>query len=298
MNPLPHLAVCAPGRDGVGARDATKRGKSATQRKLSRVAHEPTLASVRERLLAGLVRAGKQAVHRTLHRFGLDVHRFVWLNSVETRRRHALTERGVSVLLDVGANTGMYAQEARLLGFNGRIISFEPSSETYERLEQSTAHDPQWECRRLALGDRDGSSQLKLSANTYSSSFLPLTDRGLRAAPESKYVGTENVRVARLDALREELIDLDTRVFLKLDVQGTEQQVLRGARATLNQVEAIEVEVSIQPVYDGQALITEIVAYLDDAGFDLVALEPAFRDPRTGKLLQLDAFFLSRSHTE
>jgi FkbM family methyltransferase len=216
------------------------------------------------------------------------------LNDVKERRRQALTEHGTTVLLDVGANAGMYAQEARELGYAGRIISLEPGTTPYEQLRRVAASDPEWDCRQLALGDVNGYVRLNLSANTYSSSLLPITERSVRAAPESAYVGSEDVLSAQLDSIREELLPEGARVFLKLDVQGMELAVLRGARESLDQIDAIEAEVSLQPVYQGQALITEVVAHLDEVGFDLVALEPAFRNPSSGKLLQLDAFFIKR----
>jgi FkbM family methyltransferase len=230
-----------------------------------------------------------------LRQLDVDLVRVSRLNSVERRRVDALTNGQVDVLLDVGANVGSYARIARKDGYRGRIVSFEPGDEAFSALEQASARDPLWECRKLALGNDDGDAKLNISRNTVSSSLLPIAPATVAAAPEAAYVGVEVVMLARLDTLANELLEGNERLFLKLDVQGLELEVVRGSSTTLSRVSAIEAEMSVQPVYEGQPLLTAVVAHLDRAGFDLVAMEPAFRDCRSGKLLQLDSFFIRRN---
>lgn len=114
------------------------------------------------------------------------------------------------------------------------------------------------------------------------------------AAPDAAYAAQETVQIARLDEVGVPFVNDSSRVLVKLDVQAAELSVLRGAERILGLVDAVEAELTVLPLYEGQALLTEIVAFLDDAHFDLVTLEPGFRDPRTGALLQLDGFFVRR----
>jgi hypothetical protein len=57
----------------------------------------------------------------------------------------------------------------------------------------------------------------------------------------------------------------------------------------------VRTELSLTPLYDGQALLADIVRYLEDAGLELWYVEPGFRDPATRRLLQLDGTFFRRA---
>jgi hypothetical protein len=65
--------------------------------------------------------------------------------------------------------------------------------------------------------------------------------------------------------------------------------VLQGAERFLRRVSGIQIELSLVPLYDGQLLFHPMLKDLEDRGFDLWALVPAFVDPATSRLLQLDA---------
>jgi FkbM family methyltransferase len=225
----------------------------------------------------------------------LDVRRWSPTGVALARRMRILDDNGVSVVLDVGANRGQFASELRIGGYGGRIVSFEPLATGYAALQHAAADDPLWECRRLALSDSDGETELHVSENAVSSSLLDMEVRHLEAAPTSRYVATERVAQARLDALADELRLAGDGVYLKLDVQGSEAKALEGARDTLQRVVAIETELSLVPLYRDQLLFREMLDLLDDAGYDLVSLEPAYADPRNGHVLQVDGIFLRRN---
>jgi len=110
-------------------------------------------------------------------------------------------------------------------------------------------------------------------------------------------VGSEDVQIHRLDSLARDIVHAGDRIFLKLDVQGFELEVLQGAQETLGQISAIEVELSTRTVYVGQSLLHEVVAYLCERDFEIVSLEPLSFDRGTGYLRQVDALLIRRAHT-
>ena len=108
-------------------------------------------------------------------------------------------------------------------------------------------------------------------SNSGSSSILDFTDLQLETYPGVTVVGKEKIRVDRLDAVATPEMT-QGRTLLKMDVQGFELEVLKGAVATLENVEAVYLEASFLPLYAGQPLATELIVWLDQHGFGLAAI--------------------------
>ena len=67
--------------------------------------------------------------------------------------------------------------------------------------------------------------------------------------------------------------------------------MLRGAAEALTKVRGIQMEMSIQPLYEGEKKLPEMVRFLERRGFRLVSLEYGFCDPETAEMLQVDGIF-------
>ncbi|OBB63393.1 FkbM family methyltransferase [Mycobacterium sp. 852014-50255_SCH5639931] len=204
-----------------------------------------------------------------------------------------LESRGISVVFDVGANSGQYATDLRMAAYTGRIISFEPLSGPFSLLERNALKDPLWHCRRCALGDVDGTISINVAGNAgASSSILPMLKSHQDAFPPANYVGTEEVPIHRLDSVATELLQPADKVFLKIDVQGFEKQVIAGGKQTVgDRCLGMQLELSFLPLYEGGMLIREALDLVYSFGFTLTGLLPGFTDPRDGRMLQADGIF-------
>lgn len=236
----------------------------------------------------------RRKLHRLLRRFGVEVRRFEPDDDVELRRARIMRDRAITLALDVGANEGRYVMMLRRNGYAGRVVSFEPLSTAHARLARRAARDPAWQCRRTGLGSAEGAAEINVAANSVSSSLLAMNRTHLSAAPQSATVGSETVDVRRLDALLPDILGEQERVWLKVDVQGFEKEVLAGAGDFLRSMSAIEIELSLAPLYDGQPLIGEMIDYLDAAGFALVSMDRGLTDAATAHILQIDGIFVRR----
>lgn len=237
----------------------------------------------------------KALVRRAIRNFGIEVSRYDPAHSEYARFQSMLTSHGVNLLFDVGANQGGFAKDLREIGYRNRIVSFEPLSEAWNQLKAASSSDPLWEVApRGAIGAEEGEIEMHVAANSVSSSALGMLDAHLKAAPNSGYVTTEKAQLRRLDSLGAEYLRPDSVLFIKIDTQGFEGQVLRGAREILKRTVGLRLELSFVPLYENQPLFDDLISELKELGFDLWGWTPEFYDPTTGRLLQGDGTFFRR----
>lgn len=244
-------------------------------------------------------------INRLLRPFNIQINRIIpvdpeqdflsHLNEELQARQLFLNYFGVNVLLDVGANTGQYATLMRRIGYMGKIVSFEPLSSAFAGLTKNTLSDENWCCENFALGNAEEKAVIHVSGNSYSSSLLDILPSHIAFDADSDYVSEETIQVKRMDDIFSNYCLTGDVVMLKIDTQGFEKNVLEGARQSLKNITLLQLEISIEPLYDKEILFVEMVNYLQEIGFELFALENGIRNPESGKLLQVDGIFLNKA---
>jgi FkbM family methyltransferase len=235
----------------------------------------------------------KRLIRRTAHGLGVEVGRYRAEATQIGGLAAMLSARRVDLVFDVGANVGQFGYALREAGYTGHIVSFEPLLDAHAELVRAASSDPRWEAApRVAVGGHEGEIQMHIAGNSVSSSALPMLDQHASAAPQSAYVGTERVRLARLDALASDYLAQATVPFLKIDTQGFEDRVLDGAIGLMDRLAGLQLEMSMVPLYEGQQLFDAMHARLLGLGYSVWALWPGFRDPHSGRMLQMDAVYV------
>ena len=235
----------------------------------------------------------KKTIKKLSRSLGIDLKRYNIQTSEAAKMQRLLAYHNIDLVFDVGANIGQYAKLLRELGYSGRIVSFEPLSSAYSQLKAVSEKDPLWEIApQTAIGNQEGEIIINIAGNSQSSSALPMLDAHVQSAPESAYSGSETVKLSRLDTLAKDYIKSETKsIFLKIDVQGLEKQVLEGATAILPLVKGIKLELSLVPLYEGQVLFKEMIDIIEKLGYELYGIEPGFTAEKTGRMLQMDGIF-------
>ena len=227
-----------------------------------------------------------------LHRVGFELRRFSVEQSENARFISMLRTHNVNLIFDVGANAGQFGVLLRKIGFDGKIISFEPLSDAREILLNISKNDPLWQIAlQTAIGEENGEIEIQIAGNSQSSSVLDMLDTHVRAAPDSKYIGKEKVALRTLDSIAPDYMDSNSIAFIKIDTQGYETQVMNGAKKLMSQIVGLQVEISLVPLYKGQCLFDEMLKKLKNDGFELWSISTVFSDPNTAQLLQVDATF-------
>ena len=231
----------------------------------------------------------KNLIKKILRKNGIIIKRYPETDIV--RRMKLVRRKKIDTLLDIGANSGQYATQMREHGYKGNIVSFEPLKDTFEELKATSIKDNNWLVNNYALGDENVTSLINVSGNSVSSSILNMLPSHLNSAPESKYVDKEKIQIKKLDSIFDSFCGVGNKVMMKIDVQGFEKNVLDGADESLNNIEIIQLEMSVVPLYENEMTFIDMINYLDDKGFKLFSLENGFHDSHTGKLLQVDGIF-------
>ena len=227
-----------------------------------------------------------------LHRVGFELRRFSVEQSENARFISMLRTHNVNLIFDVGANAGQFGVLLREIGFDGKIVSFEPLSDARESLQNISRNDPMWQIAlQTAIGEENGEIEIQIAGNSQSSSVLDMLDTHVRAAPDSKYIGKEKVALRKLDSIAPDYMDSNSIAFIKIDTQGYETQVMNGAKKLMSQIVGLQVEISLVPLYKGQCLFDEMLKKLKNDGFELWSISTVFSDPNTAQLLQVDATF-------
>lgn len=192
-------------------------------------------------------------------------------------------------LIDVGANRGQFALWSLDRSDSLRVLAFEPGRSAYEDLTWALRpFSGRVDTQRIAIGEYDGIAVLNVTKGSDNSSLLTPSPKQLRLASESEVVSREDVSVARLDSAMAGRA-LQSPILLKIDVQGTENLVLRGAGEVLQTVDAVYVELTFDELYIAGRSGSEVVNRLVRAGFELQGL---YNPTSVGSaVVQCDALF-------
>lgn len=196
-------------------------------------------------------------------------------------------------VLDVGAHVGEFASALRHAGYSGPIISFEPVNDYFKRLEAVAAPDPKWWVYRAALGLDTGDRPMNIMDGT-GSSFLSPNQYAMRCWPEWHSAYIEKVPMRRLSEMMEMFFPSIgvSRPFLKLDTQGYDIEVFRGAGDRIHEIVGIQCELSLIPLYEGMPAIEDALGVFRGAGFDVTGFFPVAVENATARLLEVDCVMI------
>jgi FkbM family methyltransferase len=235
----------------------------------------------------------RRGIRKIFQRFGIDIRKVGTSDAAMAPLPKLLLHHEIDLVLDVGANVGQYGWYLYKIGYKGRVVSFEPIPAAHGKLvEMAKGYDGWTVAPAGGIGDEDGQATLNVSENSVSSSILEHSGRTqLDSLPSARFEDTISVEMSRLDTVAPRYISESDQVFLKIDVQGYEPNVLAGATETIPRLKGIQLETSLVRLYEDEPLYPEMVELVSSYGFELQTLIPGYWDRTTGRLLQVDCVF-------
>ena len=232
----------------------------------------------------------KKLLKTIAQRFGYDIMHLP-TDPITRQWVDLLNTNQINLIFDVGANIGQFGQRVRAVGYAGDIVSFEPVAATYQQLQVTVASDTHWKAVHSAMGNYDGSAEINVSSNSYSSSVLNMLPVHIESAPDAAYTRQEAIRVQKIDSIIDQYYSPGKNLYVKIDTQGFERQVFEGSLQSLTKIKGFQLELSLQPMYEGETLMEEMVHLLRMEGYKLKLIDSGHRNYETGELLQVEGYF-------
>jgi len=186
-----------------------------------------------------------------------------------------LAHLNVDCVFDIGANVGQYGRMLReYVGYRGLIISFEPNPAALEKLRKASFGDPLWHIEPIALGGTAGKFQFHAYELSELGSFRSFSES--HHAPQrlgARFIDVEVRTLADFlpEALRRWVFE---RPFLKMDTQGFDLEVAKGAGNTIRQFLGLQSEIAFQTRYEGAPDYRSALTTYQDLGFTISGLVP------------------------
>lgn len=211
----------------------------------------------------------------------------IYLDTIDLLRIVKEQDPSINVIFDVGGHIGKWSLLAKSLFPKAQIHVFEPLLIHVEEIKKNLKEIDGIHIYNYGLGANEANATINLSDSTDSSSLLPLT-KNMYTIFGQKKTGEELVAIKQIDSLiyRNEIPVPDV---LKLDVQGYEIEVLKGAINNLKRIKYIIMEVSFVEFYRKQPLFDDTLIFMKQNDFQLYAFG---KNTLTGKpILQTDILF-------
>ncbi len=213
-------------------------------------------------------------MRKILRRFGYDLHR-VPVASLTLRDLEfdlpILVGNENPVVFDVGANRGQTIDLVRRAFSRPVIFSFEPNPDLLPELIRNYACSAV-AIEGVALGNSEGSIDFHVSENSELSSVLAIEETAVNPFSKVNIRKCVSVPLTTLDSYVKQrgLTHID---LLKIDTQGFDLEVLRGASTILKRqgIATLLVEVNFTSLYKGQSTFGDVQQYLKDKRYGLVA---------------------------
>lgn len=202
-----------------------------------------------------------------------------------------LQEMNIQTVLDVGANTGQFVALISKILPDAKIYSFEPLKECYEILKKMENSNHNLKTFNIALGNKSGEETIFKNEFTPSSSILMLKELHKSTFPHTEHFSEEIIQVKDLDSIKDK-IQWVHKTLMKIDVQGFEINVLRGADASLDDIYIIIIETLFVDLYENQTQFDDVYSFLTERNFSYKGNLEQFKDPKSGRILWADAIFM------
>lgn len=241
----------------------------------------------------------KNILNKYLKHFGAEVHGIGYMQKLRkggapkdamARQREMLGSK-VQTIVDAGANIGHTAEHLLKTFPAAQVHAFEPFADSFAQMQHRIGSNPRAKLQAVGLAATPGTAKLHVNKSAATNSLLTTTSLGVSSDDACATIGEVDITLTTLDSYAAGN-NLKTIDILKMDVQGYELEVLKGAAQLLENggIGMIYTECYFQPQYEQQPLYHDMAAFLYARGFVLEDWYNPYYSKNT--LLWCDALFV------
>lgn len=211
--------------------------------------------------------------------------------TLRTHLKNLFQKYEIDLVFDVGANKGQFAGMLRDNGYKGLIYSIEPGNIAFNKLKETSRCDENWKAYNVAMGADSCEVTISISERDRLASLHEFSEFGkMCSGKASEILRQEQVEMITLDEfIKRESISVSIHnCFLKIDTQGHDFEVFRGAQSCLNKFMGLQTEISLKSIYEHVPSYEEVVNFCLKKGFNISGLYAVDRDGSTLELIEVD----------
>jgi FkbM family methyltransferase len=203
-----------------------------------------------------------------LNKFGYECIRKKKNPSLKSHLFNLIDQFLIDVVIDVGANHGQFGHLLRSIEYQGEILSFEPTKKSFEILSEASSRDDRWKIYPLGLGDKKTTKKINAFESSDFNSLLQPSDMGKATFKNKlKKLHAESINIETLNRVLAPHALKGKRIFLKMDTQGYDLNVFKGASKYYVNIACLLTEISLQPIYQKMTDYHETMAFYEKKGF-------------------------------
>ncbi len=192
------------------------------------------------------------------------------------------------IIIDIGAADGMVSYYFSQQFPQSKVISFEPNPAEFKKAVEVNERNLNVEVRNLALSSSPGIQKMHILDNSFSSSLLEPTE-GIPDQKMSAKLKVNNTLQVKTSTLDIELGAVKSIDLIKIDTQGTELNILKGATEVLKNTDYILIEQNNNDYYKGGCQYFEVDGFLRENGFELYDIITTYKS--NSHLKEFDAIY-------
>ena len=232
-------------------------------------------------------------INHFLNKFGYECIRKKKSPSLKSHLFNLIDQYLIDIVIDVGANHGQFGKLLRSIGYQGEILSFEPSKKSFEILSKVSSKDERWTIYPLGLGDKKTSEKINIFESSDFNSLLQPSDMG-KATFKSKLkkLHSESINIETLNRVLTPHTLKGRRILLKMDTQGYDLNVFKGASKHYSNIACLLTEISLQQIYQKMSDYHETLSFYESKGFAVSGLYPVSRQ-KDSSVIEMDCFMIN-----